>query len=83
MLKLPKIVDPDPQDRPGLAFIDFGEASLFIDGKFPSFLISPPISPSSTGVFPVTLTITDNHIPGALTEDYSFELDIRDPDGLI
>ncbi len=26
MLKLPKIVDPDPQDRPGLAFIDFGEA---------------------------------------------------------
>jgi hypothetical protein len=39
MIKFPSMIDPDFEDTASLVSCDFGLASSFIKGKFPSFKV--------------------------------------------
>lgn len=70
-------------DKPSLLLIDFGEAALFVTGKFPQYFINPPVASSSVGTFPVTITLTDNHPSLPEYATYYLNLVIQDSQGLL
>jgi hypothetical protein len=76
------ILDPDEGDVPS-AFIDWGLAVSLVDGKYPDFIIKPPIQNLSIGTYPITITLSDNHMPVPTLTYHTFILKIADPLGLL
>jgi hypothetical protein len=66
-----------------VASIDWGSASHLVEGKYPIFIIKPPVKTSSIGTFDVKIVLSDNHPPSPLFSYYSFTLKISDPNGLL
>ena len=53
--------DPDREDMPFLEEIDFGKASNFTTGSFPSYVINPMDNSTDPGVYLVNVKISDNN----------------------
>ena len=58
-LILPSITDPD--DVPRIFSLDFGQASSFVTGKYPRFLIQPVSNLTDFGTFQMSVTLTDDN----------------------
>ena len=65
--------DPDREDMPFLEEIKFGEASKFIVGSFPSYVISPMNNSTDPGSYWVNVKITDNNLVSRSTL-YAFRI---------
>jgi hypothetical protein len=59
--RLSSYSDPDYEDEATFNEPDFGLASSFITGKYPSYVISPKFNDSDWGQFEATFSIIDNN----------------------
>ena len=58
-----------------LVSLDWGQASSFISGRFPNFVINPTV-PSNIGTFTVTAILKDNSAL-SLSQSYSFTITVN------
>jgi hypothetical protein len=57
VIQFPIMTDPDPEDTASLVSCDFGLASNFINGKYPSFKVEPTSNSSDPGEYVVKVTL--------------------------
>lgn len=69
------VTDPDEPDDICKVNCDFGGASSFITGKFPTYLLNPKSNSTDPGVYTVTLTLTDTN-PEPLSTTYTFQITV-------
>jgi hypothetical protein len=62
VIQFPPMIDADLEDTASLVTCDFGLASSFIQGKFPSFKVLPNSNTSDPGVYEVKTVITDDNL---------------------
>ena len=60
-LMFPSMVDPDIEDTASLVSCDFGMASRFIQGRYPSFKIEPSSNDTDPGLYEVKVILTDDN----------------------
>ncbi len=60
-IKFGSVTDPDSPDDSFKAICDFGDASSFITGIFPNFLLNPSSNETDPGVYAAKLTLTDTN----------------------
>lgn len=65
--------DPDSPDDSYKATIEFGTASSFITGNFPSYLINPKSNVTDPGVYSCTVTLIDDN-PSPQSSSYNFKI---------
>ena len=68
-----KMRDPDWEDKPFLDEIDFGNASSFITGSFPKYVINPIDNTTDPGVYLVNVKISDDN-PVPKSSFYAFRI---------
>ena len=71
VLQFPLLEDPDVDDTPSLASIDWGGAEKFIRGKFRNFEIAPKSNETAPGKYQVNVTLKDDN-PKSNYGSYSF-----------
>lgn len=72
-ITLPNVIDPDG-DLCNVTSVDFGQASSFIDGNFPTYKLSP--TSSDLGVFKISITLIDIN-PSPKSKSYSFTITVE------
>ncbi len=75
MLQLPGLDDPDLEDTPSLVTADFGLASSFVQGKFPSYKINPVSNFTDPGDYEVKLILMDDN-PNKQSSNFSFKITV-------
>jgi hypothetical protein len=58
---LPGLTDPDLEDTASFVSSDFGKASNFVYGKYPTFRIQPKSNVTDPGDYEVNITLTDDN----------------------
>ena len=59
--RFPGYKDPDKYDKITVSNLNFGKASGFMLGKYPTFIINPTSLTSHVGSFPISITLKDNN----------------------
>lgn len=60
-MKLSNYFDPDIEDVVTKVLVNFGDAQVFVKGKYPLFMISPSSNTSDPGVYEVSVTLGDDN----------------------
>jgi hypothetical protein len=74
-LMFPSMIDPDLEDTPSLVSCDFGMATHFIYGRYPSFKIEPSSNDTDPGLYEVRVFLTDDN-PNKQSSITSFNITI-------
>lgn len=75
-MRLPALYDPDYEDTPIIIAIDWGLATNFVTGKYPTFLIKPTNNDTDPCKTEVTIFLRDDN-PTPMFSNYTFSLQIN------